>query len=138
MDKLLALLQKYREALLYLIFGGLTTLINIIAYVLLAPGLSLDVTFSTAVAWVISVIFAYLTNRRWVFQSKASTAKQLLLEAGAFFGGRVFSGLLDIGMMYLFAQRLGFNDLVIKVLSNIVVIILNYVISKWIVFRKRS
>ncbi len=138
MDKLLALLQKYREALLYLIFGGLTTLINIIAYVLLARGLSLDVTFSTAVAWVISVIFAYLTNRRWVFQSKASTAKQLLLEAGAFFGGRVFSGLLDIGIMYLFAQRLGFNDLVIKVLSNIVVIILNYVISKWIVFRKRS
>ena len=64
MDKLLALLQKYREALLYLIFGGLTTLINIIAYVLLARGLSLDVTFSTAVAWVISVIFAYLTNRQ--------------------------------------------------------------------------
>lgn len=138
MDKLWILLRKYREVILYLLFGGLTTLVNIVLYALLARVLLMDVTVSTAIAWVVSVIFAYLTNRKWVFQSRASGSRAILRELIAFFGGRAFSGLLDIGIMFLFAETLGFNDIVVKILSNILVIIINYILSKWIVFRKRE
>lgn len=136
MDKLWALLRKYREVVLYLFFGGLTTLVNIAAYALFARALAMDVTLSTVVAWVFSVVFAYLTNRKWVFQSRASGSRAVLCEIGAFFGGRAFSGLLDVGIMFLFAQTLGFNDMIVKILSNVLVIVLNYILSKWIVFRK--
>lgn len=138
MNKLRELFQKYREMILYLIFGGLTTLVNIVCYALLARGAGMDVTLSTAIAWAVSVVFAYLTNRKWVFQSKAIGTKAVSYEIATFFGGRVFSGLLDIGIMFLFVEWLGFNDLIVKILSNVLVIILNYLISKWIVFRKKD
>lgn len=138
MDRILALLRKYKEPILYLVFGGLTTLINIVVYALLTRAMSMELTLATILAWVAAVIFAYVTNRKWVFQSRAAGFKPILGEAAAFFGGRIFSGLLDLGIMFLFAEKLGFNDLLIKIISNVIVIILNYIISKWIVFRKHA
>lgn len=137
MDRIKALYQKYRELILYVFFGGLTTVVNFVSYAVFAKMLGVDEITSTVIAFVLSVIFAYLTNRKWVFQSRASGWRAIGYEVATFFGGRIFSGLLDVLIMYVFVTRLGFYDLLIKILSNILVIILNFIISKLIVFRKK-
>ena len=138
MDKLKSLFQKYREIILYVFFGGLTTLVNIVCYWAVSRFTPLGMDASVVAAWFVSVLFAYLTNRTWVFESRAHGAKAVSWEVLAFFGGRAFSGLLDLGIMWLFVTRLGYPDMLIKIISNILVIILNYVISKLVVFRKKK
>ena len=138
LDKLKTLFLKYRELILYVFFGGLTTLVNIAAYWMLAWTCGVEELAATAAAWVISVLFAYLTNRKWVFQSRASGPRAILWEVVAFFGGRALSGLMDVGIMALFVKTLHYNDLLVKILSNVLVIVVNYIISKWIVFRRRN
>lgn len=134
--KIKALFTRYREMILYVFFGGLTTLLNIAAYWALTRLFPLSVSAATALAWVISVLFAYVTNRIWVFQSKQHTAAGILKEAGAFFLARAATGLMDVGIMALFVDHLHWSDLPVKLASNVLVIILNYVFSKLLVFRK--
>ena len=95
---------------------------------------SLSTVLSTVIAWVISVLFAYLTNRTWVFESQAQTAVEILREMGAFFLGRSATGALDLAIMYVCVDRIGLPDMPVKLASNVVVIILNYVVSKLIIF----
>lgn len=137
-EKLAALYRRYKETLLYLVFGGLTTLINIAAYWLLTAVFSVDVMVANALAWVLSVLFAFVTNKLFVFESKSLAVSLVLKELGLFVGARLFSGALDMGVVYLFAVRLRFNDLVVKVLSNIIVIVVNYILSKLIIFKKKA
>lgn len=137
-DKLLSLFQKYRETILYLVFGGLTTLINIGSYWLLTSVFAVDFMAANALAWLISVLFAFVTNKLFVFDSKSLAAALVLKEFMMFVGARLFSGALDMGIMYLFVDILRFNDMVIKVLSNILVIIVNYILSKLIIFKKKQ
>ncbi|MBO5089426.1 MAG: GtrA family protein [Clostridia bacterium] len=126
------LFEKYKEQILYIIFGAATTLVNIIAYFLLSK-LPLGTAIATILAWLISVIFAFFTNRKYVFKaSKSGFLKQFF----GFFSMRVLTGALDVFIMILFVDVLEFNDLFIKILSNILVIILNYVFSKLFVFKK--
>lgn len=126
------LFEKYKEQILYIIFGAATTLVNIIAYFLLSK-LPLGTAIATILAWLISVIFAFFTNRKYVFKaSKNGFLKQFF----GFFSMRVLTGALDVFVMILFVDVLEFNDLFIKILSNILVIILNYVFSKLFVFKK--
>lgn len=132
------LLIKYREVILYLVFGVLTTLVNIFSYFVLTDLGHINYLVSTAIAWVLSVLFAYFTNRVWVFQSSASGAKAILGEMGSFFGCRLFSGLVDMLIMFVCVSLLHWPDKLIKILSNILVIILNYVFSKLFVFRKQK
>ena len=132
-----ALFRKNRELISYLVFGVLTTLVNYIAYLLFAP-LFETTTVPTAIAWVLSVIFAYITNRIFVFRSEARGWKALLFEVISFFGARALSGVLDIGFMWLFADYMGFNDKWMKLISNVFVILFNYVASKLVVFRKKG
>lgn len=84
-EKALELYRKYREMILYLVFGGLTTLVNIFSYFVLTDVGEIQYLVSTAIAWVLSVLFAYFTNRVWVFQSTASGTKAILREIGSFF-----------------------------------------------------
>ena len=135
MDKLKALFIKYREVISYLFFGGLTTVVNYAAYLLTAPFFN-TTTIPTAIAWVLAVIFAYVTNRIFVFHSQARGAKALLREILSFFGARVLSGIVDVGIMWVFADHLGFNDKLMKLASNVFVVIFNYIASKLIIFRK--
>lgn len=137
-DKLLSLFQKYRETILYLVFGGLTTLINIGSYWLLTSVFSVDFMVANALAWLISVLFAFVTNKLFVFDSKSLAAALVLKEFMLFLGARLFSGALDMGIMYLFVDILRFNDMVIKVLSNIIVIVVNYILSKLVIFKKKQ
>ena len=134
--KICELYKKYREIFWYLVFGVLTTLVNVGAYYLFAHPLSLSVALSTALAWLISVIFAFVTNKLFVFGSKSS--KRLLYEIITFFGARLATGALDFALMLIFVEVLGAPDLLMKIISNIVVIILNFVLSKIIVFRRQK
>ncbi len=128
MNKLFA---KYKEPIYYILFGIATTLVNIVAYFLLSKT-SLSTAVSTASAWLISVIFAFFTNRKYVFNAgKNNFLKQLI----GFFSMRIATGALDVLIMIIFVDALRFNDMLIKVLSNILVIILNYIFSKFLVFK---
>ena len=132
------LLQKYKSQILYLFFGGCTTLINVAVYGLCAHAANLSTTLSIVIAWVASVLFAYLTNRTWVFESRVRTAGDVLREMGSFFLGRSATGALDWAIMYVCVDRFGLPDMPVKLMSNVVVIILNYVVSKLFVFAKKE
>ena len=128
--------RKYKDVIPYILFGVLTTLVNIIAYWIFAHPLHLHVMTSTIVAWLASVMFAYITNRIWVFHSTATISAAILKEVVAFFGSRLATGVLDWVCMYVFVDLLAWNDLLVKCGANVLVIILNYVASKVLIFRK--
>lgn len=130
------LFVKYRELILYVFFGGLTTLVNWGLYWLLASPLGVPYLWATAIAQIASILFAYVTNRIWVFQSKARGFREVSLEMLRFFGARGVSFFLDLGCMYVGVDLLHINDTWMKLLANILVIIANYVFSKVFVFRK--
>lgn len=121
-----------KELILYVVFGVLTTVVNIIVYVVFAKFLNIDYIISNIIAWFLSVLFAYITNRIWVFESKSSN---ILKEISLFFGGRLFSGVVDTSLLYLMVDILLVGDFVSKVVTQIIVVILNYVISKVVVFK---
>lgn len=121
-----------KELILYVVFGVLTTVVNIIVYVVFAKFLNVDYIISNIIAWFLSVLFAYITNRIWVFESKSSN---ILKEISLFFGGRLFSGVVDTSLLYLMVDILLVGDFVSKVVTQIIVVILNYVISKVVVFK---
>lgn len=134
----MCLYVKYKEVILYLVFGGLTTLVNIVSYAVFARILNMDTVTGTSVAWLISVIFAYITNKIFVFESKTNTFALLVKECVSFFGCRLATGLLDVLIMFVSVNILHFNDMVMKILSNILVIILNYIFSKLFIFGKNK
>ncbi|MBO4636777.1 MAG: GtrA family protein [Clostridiales bacterium] len=137
-DRIKALLVKYKRLIMYGIFGVLTTVVNIAAYWVLAHLFHLPTVAANSIAWVISCTFAYITNRIWVFESQEKKKTGIIREIVMFFVCRLFTlGVEDL-MMYVFIDRLGFNDLIIKIIANIVVIILNYVGSLFVVFTKRK
>lgn len=121
-----------RELFLYVVFGTLTFFVNIITYFIFEDLLGINYLISNILAWFFSVLFAYVTNRIWVFESKS---KEILKEMSLFFGGRIFSGAVDTGLMYLFIDILAIGDLISKIVVQVIVIILNYVFSKLIVFK---
>ena len=120
-----------KELIAYIIFGVLTTVVNIVVYLFFAKVCGVNYLISNIIAWFLSVLFAYITNRIWVFESDNSN---ILKEGILFFGGRIFSGALDTGLMYLFIDILLIGDVIAKVIVQIIVVVVNYVFSKWIVF----
>lgn len=129
-----ALFLKYKEMILYIFFGGLTTLVNWGLYTLLVELFHIPYLWSTAVAQIAAILFAYVTNRVWVFESKVKGVRGIGLEMAKFFGCRAASFVLDMGCMYVGVELLRIDDKWMKLLSNIVVIIVNYVLSKLLVF----
>lgn len=127
--------SRAREVISYLVFGGLTTLVNIVVYAICTMVLGWAVLASNILAWILSVLFAYVTNRAFVFHSGRKSAAGLLGEAAGFFAGRLATGAFDTLFMIVAVDMLHLPNLVMKVASNVVVIILNYVISKLLVFR---
>ncbi len=127
-------LIRWRQFLLYVIFGGITTLVNLLTYYILARSLGLSTGMSTTLAWILSVLTAYLTNRSWVFGSQATSLGEILHEAASFFLCRFATGLLDLAIMVVSVDLLGFPDLPTKLVSNVLVIVLNYVASQFLIF----
>lgn len=132
------IIKKNREIISYLIIGVLTTIVSLISYYLLtitilSPNNPLELTIANIISWIISVLFAYITNRKYVFQSKD---KNILKEASKFTLSRVTTLIIDILLMFIFVSILHFNDKIIKLLVQIIIIILNYIFSKLLVFKK--
>lgn len=120
---------------MYAVFGVLTTAVNMASYFLCFQIAGIPNVPSTVIAWVLSVCFAFITNKLWVFDSRSFSAKVLKHELPAFFGARIATGLLDVGIMYLAVDLLHWNPALWKLISNLLVIIINYVASKLIIFR---
>ena len=136
MEKLKQLWKNHKELILYVFFGGCTTLINIISYFACRELMHLPVVPADVLAWLVSVIFAYVTNKLFVFESKSWRLMLVLKEGAAFLAARVFSLGVDVAMLYVTVTVLGWWELPMKVLANVVVIVINYIFSKWIIFRK--
>ena len=135
---LMQLIKKYKDILLYGIFGVLTTVVNIATYWLAAHPLGLSVMVSTVIAWIAAVLFAYVTNRKWVFHSQAQGTKEIVQEIVSFFACRLATGVVDWACMFIFVDLLHFNDVIIKADANVLVIILNYVASKLVIFKHKK
>lgn len=121
-----------KELFWYVVFGVLTTAVNIAVYFVLTR-LGINYLASNVLAWFFSVLFAYVTNRKWVFESKSPN---VLKECVLFFSGRIFSGVIDTGLMWLFIDVLAIGDVISKIVIQVIVVVLNYVISKWVVFNE--
>lgn len=131
-------LEKYRELLLYGIFGVLTTLINIVVYSLCYERLGISNVASNVAAWILSVLFAFVTNKIWVFDSKSTELSVLLREAASFFGCRLATGLLDLAIMYVTVDVMAWNSMLMKCISNVIVIVVNYIASKLVIFAHKQ
>lgn len=130
------LFRKHREILLYLIFGALTTAVNYLVYFPLFNLLKLDAAVSNAVAWVAAVAFAFVTNKPFVFQSHDWSAQVLLPELWKFVSCRIFSGVAESLILLVTVDICHGDGNLIKILTSILVVVLNYVGSKLLVFKK--
>lgn len=138
MMKIAASFKKYRPQILYLFFGGCTTLVNIAAYAVGYSLCGIPNVSANILSWVLSVLFAFVTNKIWVFESRSFSFAVLLKECAAFFAARGLTGLLDLGVMVAAVDILHGNAFAWKVISNIIVIVLNYILSKRFIFKKRG
>lgn len=144
-------LKTHKQIILYVIFGGLTTLVNYVVY-FLCKGTGLDYKVSTVISWVFAVLFAFVTNKLFVFESRGRESKTVVKELTLFFGGRLFSLALEllimkIGMDLIHADRLTFNffekalplgEFLTKTVAQLVVLITNFVISKFLIFKSKK
>lgn len=138
MKQLKELYGKYIHILAYLFFGVCTTLTNMLVFWLCNFQLGLETVPSTILAWIAAVLFAYLTNRKWVFHSEASGASKILIEIFNFFACRIATGLVDWIGMWVLVDLMHFNSMLIKFILNIAVIVLNYIASRLIIFRHKG
>ena len=129
---------KNKEIILYIFYGGLTTLVNFAVYIILHHGMGIYILTSNTIAFIVAVLFAYVTNKIFVFASHEWTIRVLKFEIITFFSGRLFSFAVDTAIIYVFADRIGLNDIIVKIGSGILVIIINYLFSKLIIFKKKT
>lgn len=138
MNKLINIYKDKKEIINYLIIGVLTTLVSLITYYLLTftildPNNDIQLQIANIISWIISVAFAYITNRKFVFESKSKDIKK---ELSKFVSSRITTLIIDMLLMFILVSLLHFNDKVIKLIVQVIVIILNYIFSKLFVFNK--
>ena len=136
MEKLKKLIKKHWDILSYLFFGGLTTVVNFLVYFPLFRWLNLSATVSNIIAWVVAVAFAYVTNKPFVFKSNDWSMKTVIPELGKFVGCRIGSGLFETALLALTVDFLAWNGTWMKIVAAVIVVILNYIASRFLVFRK--
>lgn len=136
-QKIKVLIIQYWEVLAYLIFGVLTTVVNYLVYLPVYNFLGLSAALSNAIAWVVAVAFAYLTNKPFVFKSHDWTAKTVLPELTKFVGCRVASGAAETLVLLVAVDILHWNGNVWKLITSVLVVVMNYIASKLVVFRKK-
>ena len=133
----LGMIKKYKSFMFYAIFGVFTTIVNILTYNVCYSKFGISNTVSNVIAWILAVAFAYLTNKIWVFDSKSWALDVLKREAAAFISCRLATGVMDIIIMYVTVDIMELPAILMKVASNVLVIILNYIFSKLIIFKKK-
>lgn len=140
MKKIVELYNKYREIINYLVFGVFTTVISLLVYygltfTIFDPNNPISLQIANIISWIAGVIFAYITNRKFVFDSKN---KNLLKEISSFVGARIITLIMDMVIMYVGVTLFRGNDKIWKLISQVIVIVSNYLFSKIFVFRKGS
>ena len=138
METIRGLLRKYRELVSYVFWGVMTTAVNYVSYALLTEVLHVYYLTSTGIAWAVSVLFAYFVNKMFVFQSRDWSWRVALRELWQMVAARLFSLGLEMVIMWFFVDTLQFNHLIVKLAANVIVVIVNYVLSKFIIFKKKA
>ncbi|MEE0248951.1 GtrA family protein [Peptacetobacter hiranonis] len=131
-------LRKYKEGILYLFFGVLSTIVNLGTYFIATRVFGINYLVSNVIAWFFAVIFAYVTNKFFVFEVKNVEIKFLIKEFLSFINCRIVSGVTEIVLIYLMVEILCINDFIVKIITNIVVVVLNFIFSKLIIFKKKT
>lgn len=135
-NRIKGLLQKYWDVITYLVFGVLTTIVNYLIYLPVYNLLGLSAALSNAIAWVVAVAFAYVTNKPFVFKSHDWSWQVVLPELSKFVGCRVASGVAETVILLLTVDILGWNGNLWKLITSVLVVVLNYFASKFLVFKK--
>lgn len=138
MDKLRAFVLKYKGIILYLSYGALTTVVSLGLYYLFQEVLCYSATVSNVIAWIGAVLFAFLTNKPFVFGSHDWSLGTLIPEFTKFVGGRLASGLFETILLFVTVDVLSLHSMLMKLIASVFVVISNYIISKIFVFRKKN
>jgi len=144
MNKILELYKKHREIINYIVFGGCTTLVSWATYALFVGGMDMEILAGKILSWICAVSFAFVTNKLWVFFSRAVDWKTWLREGVEFFASRAATGVVEVlGLPVLMklgldASLFGVEGFAANIVVTVVVIILNYIVSKFLVFRKKN
>lgn len=128
------LYNRYKEAILYLFFGGCSFVICVGSYAVFSEVLSIGVLAANVYAWILTIIFSYITSKVWVFKKNSVGLWSSLKEIMEFLFGRILTLFIEEVILYLLVTKASFNNLIVKILTAIVVILLNYIFSKFIVF----
>lgn len=136
-QKIKELVIQYWEVLTYLVFGVLTTIVNYLVYLPVYNLMGLSAALSNAIAWVVAVAFAYLTNKPFVFKSYDWSAKTVIPELTKFVGCRVASGAAETLILLVTVDLLHWNGNIWKLVTSVLVVVMNYVASKLVVFKKK-
>ena len=134
--KIKELIVKHRDILIYLIFGVLTTVVNYLVYIPAYYLLGFAAAVSNMIAWAVAVVFAFLTNKPLVFKSYDWSMKTVFPELYKFVACRVASGVLETLLLFLAVDLLGWNGGIWKIVTSVLVVIVNYFGSKFLVFKK--
>lgn len=129
------LYKKYKEIFLYLFWGGIAFFLNFFLFLAIDYLTPLHELVNNFICWIICVLFQFYTNRKWVFKGKGSTSGNLMRQMVSFFEGRILTLIIEEVILWIFISCLGLQKTVIKLCAQIIVIVLNYVISKWFVFK---
>ena len=129
------LYKKYQEIINYLFFGFLTTLVSIISYCFFTRIFNINYNISNVFSWVLAVTFAFFTNKLYVFKSKNT---KMLKSGIKFFGSRITTLIIEITIMYVLVDIIKINDIISKFISQVIIIILNYLFSKLFVFKNKT
>ena len=130
------LFTKYKELISYVFWGAATTAVNYCVYFLCTQLLQIQYLVSNVLSWVAAVAFAFVVNKLFVFASKSWAVRKVLSELWKFVSARILSGVLETGILFLFVSALKLPDGPVKVAAGVLVIILNYAVSKWLIFKK--
>lgn len=136
-QKIRTLIEKYWDIVSYLFFGVCTTIVNYLIYIPCYNFLGMSATVSNMIAWVVAVAFAYLTNKPFVFKSHDWSAKTVVPELTKFVGCRIGSGAAETVILLVTVDLLGWNGNIWKLVTQVMVVVLNYIGSKLLVFRKK-
>lgn len=128
---------RHESALLYIIVGGMTTAVSVIAqYVPAYMGLPTEA--NTTISWICAVTFAFFANKVWVFKNRENTGKDWISQAAAFYGARAVTYFMELGFMSLTVRVLHQNEYVMKLIAQVFILVINYLFSKLFIFRKKT
>lgn len=138
MNKIKELFIKYKELILYVIVGGATTVVSFVALFLFDHILGIKMEIANVLSWICAVSFSFITNKLVVFESKDKDFKKTLKELGGFVGARLASLVVDEAIMIIGVRVLGINTYIVKCISEVFVVVINYFFSKFIIFKKKG